>query len=454
MKKILWIVAAGWLAVAGCSKDEPKAAPKVGPGGHFELPTVSAMGSFKGGRCRVLIAARTRAGTFGDEGEMSAATQVVRLWPHGGDRTGVVMEVEGWHFQIGSAREVYDILKGFVADGKATRIDVHAREDTCWQHVVAACAAAQGAGPEQTCLQGLPVSVERLPDDQPAGQWDPSRRLVLAVTSAGGPQDAPLRRASAGRWWIGDRRSPLGDVDGAARWVRRHMKAAESQGRNEVTVEVRADRHLYWLEVSDLLQSLASFVLVRPTVITGRGPHDGLRSSFFGSGGNAHHVVYAIDRSGSMVETFDTVRTEMLISISRLSPKQDFHVILFAKGPPLEAAARRLSVASRMNKGAAAKFLEDVRAQGQTDAIPALKRAFAVLARADKRRGRKLIYLLTDGNFPDNAAVLAAIRKLNKDKKVSINTYLYGRRPPEAEKVMRLIAKENKGRYKYVSADE
>ena len=179
----------------------------------------------------------------------------------------------------------------------------------------------------------------------------------------------------------------------------------------------------------------------------------GPRSAFFGGGANAHHIVYVIDRSGSMVETLDTVRTELLISISRLAPKQDFHLIMFAKGLPLEVPARRLMPATAENKEAAAKFLESVRAMGQSDPIPALQRAFAVLARADKRPGR-LIYLLTDGNFPDNAAVLAVLRKLNGGKQVAINTYLYGRRPPEAEKVMRQIAKEHGGRYRYVSADE
>ena len=54
----------------------------------------------------------------------------------------------------------------------------------------------------------------------------------------------------------------------------------------------------------------------------------------------------------------------------------------------------------------------------------------------------------------DNAAVLAAVRKLNSAGKVHINTYLYGNKPPEAEKVMKQIAKENGGRFRYVSPEE
>ena len=183
------------------------------------------------------------------------------------------------------------------------------------------------------------------------------------------------------------------------------------------------------------------------------------KSSFFGTGGggNVYHVCYVIDRSGSMIDTFDAVRQEMLVSISRMRPIQDFHIILFAEGSPKELEHKRLVSATDRYKEDAAKFLEPVRAEGKTDPVPALNRAFDVLASADitKRQG-KLIYLLTDGVFPDNAKVLDAVRKRNGgDKKtVLINTYLYGNRPPEAEKVLQAIAAENGGRYKYVSSDE
>jgi uncharacterized protein with von Willebrand factor type A (vWA) domain len=102
----------------------------------------------------------------------------------------------------------------------------------------------------------------------------------------------------------------------------------------------------------------------------------------------------------------------------------------------------------------AVAFLRGKRALRQTDPIPALQRAFAVLKMADRKRPGKLIYLLTDGVFPDNKAVLQEIRNLNRQKEVHVNTFLYGNRPPVAAKVMRMIAKENGGQYKYVSGDE
>ena len=176
------------------------------------------------------------------------------------------------------------------------------------------------------------------------------------------------------------------------------------------------------------------------------------RSDFFGTPLEADCVVYVVDRSGSMVEVFDVVRTEMLLSISRLGPTHQFHIILFSKGSPIEMSARALAWATTANKLAAAEMLEKVRAQGQTDPCPATIRAFSVLGAAPGRR--KAVCLLTDGNFPDNAAMLALVRSLNVGKSVRIHTFLYGRRPPEAVKVMTAISTQSGGRYKYISADE
>jgi len=169
---------------------------------------------------------------------------------------------------------------------------------------------------------------------------------------------------------------------------------------------------------------------------------------------NARHIVYVIDRSGSMLRTFDHVRREMVVSISRLDPiEQDFHVILFAAGPPIEAEPKRLVPATNEHKQSVARFLKTVRAEGQTNPVPALERAFQVLRRADARPG-KLIYLLTDGVFADNERVLETIARGNRDKEVLIHTFLYGDRPPEAERVMRRIAEDNGGRFRFIPPGE
>lgn len=182
------------------------------------------------------------------------------------------------------------------------------------------------------------------------------------------------------------------------------------------------------------------------------GGETSVRSTFYGSGGNAHHIVYVVDRSGSMLDSFDYVRVEMLRSVSRLRPPQDFHVILFSDGEPIEAPPKRLVSADFSQKKQAAEFLSGIRPRGRTDPTAALRRAFDVLEKAGKMPG-KLIYLLTDGMFQDNAKVIAMIRKANASQEVVMNTYLYGHQPPGAVAVMKQIAEENGGMYRYVPAE-
>jgi uncharacterized protein with von Willebrand factor type A (vWA) domain len=104
-------------------------------------------------------------------------------------------------------------------------------------------------------------------------------------------------------------------------------------------------------------------------------------------------------------------------------------------------------------KIALANFLETVKAESTTNPVKAINRAFTVLSRANKKQG-KIIYMLTDGAFPDNNAVISAIRERNAKGDVLIHTFLYGWKPPIAEQVMKKIADENGGKYRYVSPDE
>ena len=192
--------------------------------------------------------------------------------------------------------------------------------------------------------------------------------------------------------------------------------------------------------------------LARFGLYTG-GEGAGPRSRFFGTGGNAHHIVYVVDRSGSMQDTLDVVRVEMSRSIGDLVEGQDFHVIFFSTGKPVEFRPRRLVPATNQQKRQAGAFLDGIMAQGQTNPLPAMARAFAVLRRSSRKKG-KLIYLLTDGEFPDNKEVLKRLAEWNKDKTVHVNTILHHHRPPEAERVLKQIAKENGGTYRYVALDE
>lgn len=174
------------------------------------------------------------------------------------------------------------------------------------------------------------------------------------------------------------------------------------------------------------------------------------RSSLLGAGGNAHHVVYVIDRSGSMIGTFDEVRRAVLLSIGHLRDDQDFHVILFAQGRAIESPPARLVPPTEDNKLQAATFLAAARAGFHSDPLPALRRAFDVLA--DAPGGGKLIYLISDGVFPDGPAVTSVIRSRNKDKLVRINTYYCGGDDPSAQAMLQTIARNTGGLFRLVGA--
>ena len=227
-----------------------------------------------------------------------------------------------------------------------------------------------------------------------------------------------------------------------------HSKVAEEH-KQEITEDDEDDESAVFMVEGDSAadDGLADFGLVR-------NEEELTKSSFMDMAGNAHNIVYLIDRSGSMLDSFNAVRDEIVRSIAMLKPVQNFDVVLFAEGEPLEKTPRGLVAATDGNKRRLAAFLEPIRAEKSTNPIKAISRAFAVLSQARRDKPGRIIYLLTDGNFPDNNAVIRLIRKLNARKQVKINTFLYGRAAPNMVAVMQKIAGENGGRFRLISEDE
>jgi hypothetical protein len=172
--------------------------------------------------------------------------------------------------------------------------------------------------------------------------------------------------------------------------------------------------------------------------------------------GNCHSIVYVIDRSGSMIDSFDYLKNAMADTISRLSDLVEFDIILFSDGHPsfIEMGSKSLVPATANYKEAAGEFLSEQNVKGSTLAADGIRRAFDVLGKAGDRSG-KLMILLTDGAFNDSDNVLQVFKERNADKKVLVNTYLYA---PSEEKagrdIMMKIAKENGGNYKFFDTRE
>jgi hypothetical protein len=165
---------------------------------------------------------------------------------------------------------------------------------------------------------------------------------------------------------------------------------------------------------------------------------------FFGAGvgEEAVKIVYVVDRSGSMTDSIDFVKYELKRSIGELGEAKEFHVIFYSSGPPVEMPTRRLVNGTERNKQLAFEFIDGVIAQGETDPSKALERAFD--CKPD------LIYLLTDGEF--DRAIIDLVKRLNVGGKVTVHTigFLY----KTGESVLKQIAEENHGNYKFVSEQD
>lgn len=172
---------------------------------------------------------------------------------------------------------------------------------------------------------------------------------------------------------------------------------------------------------------------------SGSGPE------FFGLGGQtrgARRIVYVVDRSGSMLDTFQHVRVELLRSINALRRSQKFHVIFFNAGPPLENPPRKLVSAINAQKTSLFEFLSKVHPSGSTDPARAMRRALSLEP--------DLVYFLTDGEF--DAALLPKLDQWNRDRRVRIFTIAYF--DVGGADLLERIAREHGGEFKFVTEND
>jgi len=166
---------------------------------------------------------------------------------------------------------------------------------------------------------------------------------------------------------------------------------------------------------------------------------EALAGSFYGvAPGKARRIIYVVDHSSSMQDAFSEVQLELKRTVSSMTEKKFFDVIFFTHNDYQEMPARALLRASKAHKNAAHRFIDSIKPGGGTDPTRALDRAFKL--RPD------LIYLLTDGQF--DSSIVDHIRALNKKGRVTVNTICF--RSRVGEDILRLIAAQNSGRYRFV----
>lgn len=163
-------------------------------------------------------------------------------------------------------------------------------------------------------------------------------------------------------------------------------------------------------------------------------------------------VAYVCDASGSMIQTFTSLKAELTKAVTGLKAVQGFNILFFRDDKARSLAGDGMLLATPENKRKAFTFLEDTATTGTTNPIPAIEAAF--------RSKPQLVFLLTDADFPDNAAVLGAIRRLNAGKQTKVNTIAFTSGDASDElsqgfvELMKSIAQENGGTFKLVKENE
>lgn len=169
----------------------------------------------------------------------------------------------------------------------------------------------------------------------------------------------------------------------------------------------------------------------------------GSGTSFFGVESRGTRFVYIVDVSGSMSQSdrIGTLRRNLVDSINRLPSHASFLVIAYNdQAIPLHNAFR-WSKADEPSKFRARAWVNKLISSGGTEPSSSFEQAFKLKPRPD------VIYFMTDGQQTE--VLPSLIGELNsKGRRTKINTIVFGDRG--GEEVMRRIANESGGQYRYV----
>jgi len=319
---------------------------------------------------------------------------------------------------------------------------------------------------------GQPLAVDSAlppPRSFPADYRNPYQWTVVRVSEGPGGRQYEVSKVSVVM-------TTKGELEAALR--RRRLEGGESAavcvaGRDDMPVELVADAAVLAASIG-----FAQVSLDLRIAFGDPGPKDPLWGPpppppplrFFTIIDQANHVVYLIDRSGSMGPRFDEARVEVLKSISRLQPTQGFAVLLMARGAPSEGPRRSLVPADIDNKLAAAEFVRGVAASGPTALLPSLKRAFELFRAVNDKKAHKVVCLVTDGEFAGTSdgsvyfaedgrklqgdgAIIQWLRDNNRDKAIRVHTVLLWNDNPAPIDVLKTIAEDSGGKFRRIRAD-
>ncbi|MCE9590290.1 MAG: hypothetical protein K8S99_07180 [Planctomycetes bacterium] len=183
----------------------------------------------------------------------------------------------------------------------------------------------------------------------------------------------------------------------------------------------------------------------------------GLKVNFFACGGKGTKIVFLVDASGSLIDSFEIITHELRRTINNLSEPQSFTVIFFQGGDVKEIRPAGLKHADAEAKKKFAEWIDPAAGNiipgGGTNPLKAMELALSYKP--------QLVFLLSDNitgvgsqRFEiDQQRLLANIRRVNRTG-VQINTIQFRQQDPLAAKglraTMEMISAESNGVYTFI----
>ncbi len=198
------------------------------------------------------------------------------------------------------------------------------------------------------------------------------------------------------------------------------------------------------------------------------GEGAGFNANFFGSGGNARNIVFVVDASGSLLDTFPFVILELKKTVRNLSEKQTFTIIFFQGDgdKPVEVPVPRsgMKPATADVKQRVIDWIEpangNIQPRGGTNPLPGLQLAL--------RYRPQLMYLLSDNITGggtgatiyeiEQQRLLDEVKRANSaNTKINTIQFLYEdplSKVPGKKGTLEQIAEMTGGIFKFVTASD
>lgn len=164
-------------------------------------------------------------------------------------------------------------------------------------------------------------------------------------------------------------------------------------------------------------------------------------AAFFGIATDAGRIVYVVDASGSMnfYGRFAQTTGELLDSITRLSPNQEFHVFLFSSHGRVRQFSKEFSTPTPKNVALLRDVLTRFTPTGSTEPSGALRRALQL--RPD------VIFFLTDGDFETEP-----VQRVLESENAGTVIHTIALQSRSGEQALQDIAAATNGQYRFVPA--